>query len=1373
MFAKFSVKKPLTIIVAVIIVIVLGIMSFTNMTPDLLPSMEFPYVIVMTTYPGASPEEVEETISKPLEKSMSTLEKINNISSTSNEDYSTVMLEFAEDANMDSVTINIREKLDTVKTKWNETVGNPFILKISANLMPISVSAVAMDGKDTAQISDFVENTLSNKLEGIEGVASISKSGILEKSLNVVLSQDKINDINKTIQNALNDKFDDAQSELDDSKDKVQEGLDGVKTGLEETDKGKAELKEKEKEVTEQLAQAQADLDQKQQELLETKLSLISQISELEKQIESLNKTKTQLATLKTTYDKLNKELEKLSNTVTVLSSAQDTLTRLNREQLEFIAQIKAIENNPSFSEAQKNIMITAIKSSEEYIKTQKEFEELDELLATYSTNRIKLPLTLQTAKVTYNTADIAMSSLLTTLAKFNIAPEQIVETIAQLDEGIAQIKNGIVKMNDALTQLESGAIGISTAKKELLTQSAQANFEMSSALTEIVSAQSTLKATEKELNTALTKIDSGLEEMNTAKEDALDSANANKTITMDMVSKILTAQNFSMPAGYVEQEGMNYLVRVGDKFTDEEQIEDLMLFDMGIDGVEPIYLTDVADVFIADNSADIYAKINGDNGVILSFTKQSNYPTATVSENINKAFASLEKEYDGLTFTSLMDQGDYIDLIINNVFQNLLMGAGLAIIILLFFLRDIRPTLIIACSIPVSVIFAIVLMYFSGVTLNIISLSGLAVGVGMLVDNSVVVIENIYRLRNNGASTIKASVSGAVQVAGAITSSTLTTICVFLPIVFIKGITRQLFTDMALTIAYSLLASLIVALTLVPAMSQGLLRKTKTSKEPKLMNKFLNLYQKTASFTLRHRVLTLLCSVLILISSMFISVQKGFSFMPEMKSETITVSVVLPEDCTFEEATAFTDDITAIARKIDGVETVGAMVGGSGVASMMGMGGFSSSKNTTVTIYVLPYKNTNVSFTGIAKEIEDKCKKDKSLKDCEVTASTSSSTMSTEMLSGSGVTINIFSDDLNKLADTATKIGKEIEKVDGVTKVDNGISETTPEIKITVDKEKATLNSLTVAQIFMDLSTAIKSETTATEITTDDKTLDVKVINEKAENLTPDDIRNYKLTVTDKEGVEKTVALKDVATITDETSLNSITRDHQKRYITVTAEVSKDKNITLVSNDIKNQLSDFKLDNGVSIEYSGENETIIEAMRQLLLMLLLAVILIYLIMVAQFQSFLSPFIVMFTIPLAFTGGLLALIITNNTLSVISLIGFVMLSGIIVNNGIVLIDYINQLRAEGMEKREAILTAGKTRMRPILMTALTTILGLVTLALGIGSGAGMMQPIAIVCIGGLVYATILTLYIVPIMYDLLVRRDIRVVKDEDLEVIDD
>lgn len=403
------------------------------------------------------------------------------------------------------------------------------------------------------------------------------------------------------------------------------------------------------------------------------------------------------------------------------------------------------------------------------------------------------------------------------------------------MSEKISQINSGIAQLDNAISGLDDKSVSVDSALAIISQQQSSADFKMSSAMSTLTSKQSELNSALTQLSSAEKQIETSEKELADKKKEAKSKADVSNTVTLDTISSILTAQNFSMPAGYVTDDDNNkFMVRVGDKVNDEKEMKSLVLFDTGIDGIGVIHLEDVADVFVADNSDETFARINGNPGIVLSFSKSSNTASSTVCENINAKLDSLSKEVDGLHFTNLYNEGDYINLVINSVLQNLLMGAVLAIIILFLFLRDIKPTLIVACSIPISVVFAIVLMYFSGVTLNMISLSGLAIGVGMLVDNSVVVIENIYRLRSMGVSPIKAALNGARQVAGAITASTLTTVCVFLPIVFVEGITRQLFVDLALTVTYSLLASLIVALTLVPAMGQRILRKMKPNSAPK-----------------------------------------------------------------------------------------------------------------------------------------------------------------------------------------------------------------------------------------------------------------------------------------------------------------------------------------------------------------------------------------------------------------------------------------------------------------------------------------------------------------------------------------------------------
>ena len=377
-----------------------------------------------------------------------------------------------------------------------------------------------------------------------------------------------------------------------------------------------------------------------------------------------------------------------------------------------------------------------------------------------------------------------------------------------------------------------------------------------------------------------------------------------------------------------------------------------------------------------------------------------------------------------------------------------------------------------------------------------------------------------------------------------------------------------------------------------------------------------------------------------------------------------------------------------------------------------------------------------------------------------------------TSALGGSGVGIEVYSTDNDLLQKAAEDVGKILEQVDGIASVDNGLSEAEPEIHFAVDKQKAMEKGLTVAQVFMQVSEALTNESAATSMNLDGDEYDVVVAKGDESDLTPKYIKNLVLEGTDAEGNTIEVKLKDIADVQDTESLPSISRVDQKTYLKVSGELEEGKNVTLVTEAAQEKMKTYQAPEGVTYEFSGENEMIMDAMGDLFLMMGLGILLVYLIMVAQFQSLRSPFIVMFTIPLAFTGGLLALLIFGKEISIIAMIGLIMLVGIIVNNGIVLVDYINQLRAKGVPKREAILEAGATRMRPVLMTSLTTVLGLIIMAVGKTAGTDMMQPIALVCIGGLVYATVLTLFVVPIMYDLFNGEDFKMVKEEDIDVSD-
>ena len=833
----------------------------------------------------------------------------------------------------------------------------------------------------------------------------------------------------------------------------------------------------------------------------------------------------------------------------------------------------------------------------------------------------------------------------------------------------------------------------------------------------------------------------------------------------MEKLAGILKAENFSMPAGYISEDGTQYLIKVGDEYSSMDAMKDTVL--CKLDGIGDIRLKDVAKVTKIDDSSDSYGRVNGNDAILLNVSKASTAGTSTVSKECNAKMKELEKKYSGLRFTNLMDQGEYIDLIIHSVLSNLLWGALLAIIVLIIFLRDLRPTAVVAFSIPLSVLFAIILMYFTNITLNVISLSGLALGVGMLVDNSIVVIENIYRLRNKGVSAARAAVMGANQVAGAIFSSTLTTVCVFLPIVFTEGLTRQLMMDMCLTIVYSLGASLIVALTLVPSMGATLLKDTR-SKEHKWFDAMIVGYERVLRFFLRFKIVPIAAALALLVFAVWQVTRMGIVFMPEMGSEQMSATLKMDTEATQDEDYALADKISTQMQKIKGVKTVGVMKG-----STSGAMSSANSDKTYSFMILLDEKYAN-SNKKIASKMESVFKKNK-CKDYSV----SDSNMDMSSLMGSGLQVNIYGKDSDKLIKISEDVMKMAKEVKGFEKPSNGQEAGDKEVVVKVDKDKAMRLGLTVAQVYSELADKLKTEKDSTTLTVGSDSYNVKIVDDR-EELNTSNIMDYEFetTTTDANGKTKTKKhkLKEFASFKETKGVASIDRENLVNYVQVTADTKDGYNTTLLSRQLQKKLDKYNIPDGYEIKIQGESENNIEMVSNMLLMIGLAFVMIYLVMVAQFQGLLSPFIVLFTIPLAFTGGLLGLLITGEQLSVMALMGFLVLEGVVVNNGIVFVDYVNKLRLNGWEKKEALIETGKTRMRPIMMTALTTILAMSTLAFSKDSTAGMSRGMAIVTIGGLLYATLMTLFIVPVFYDILYRRKLKKVDlgdEESLTMSDD
>ena len=1345
MIAKFSVKRPYTVVVGMVLVLVLGFVSFSKMKTDLLPDMTLPYALVYTTYIGASPEEVETTVTRPVEQSMATISNIENVTSVSSENVSVVVLEFAQTVNMDAVTIEMRESLDQIKGYWDDSVGSPIIMKMNPDMLPVMVAAAEAGDMEGSELTDYVNNTVLPELESIEGVASVTASGLIDEEVQVVIRQDKIDAVNKKVKNALDGKFAEAESEMEDAKAELEDG--------------KTKLEEGERALAEQTANAESQISSGQNQLISGEAELNQKIAEVESGLAELETAEKEIQAQEAQLAEAEEQLDALPGQLTEaeegLAAIESGITGLEAAaagleqakpafegKAELEKQLAEAEKNPDTPPAALAALrqqLTALQQQLDAvlqplaamgIDTSGSYEEIQQKINTQKSELISQKTQMETAVGLLREMAEEIPNQRQAIAE---GKKQIRDGKKQIKAGKSQLTEAKQQLTDAKSQIESGKISLSAALSEL-------NRNKISATIEIASGKAQITAGESQLDTARKELDS-------QKDAAYEKSDVEGILTADMIKGILAAQNFTMPAGYVAEEGIDFLVRVGDKLTDTQSLKELMLVDLHMKGLKPIYLSDVADVTVTDNSSEVYAKINGHAGVLFSMQKQSGYSTGDVSKRIQKKFTEIEEESGNTHFVKLMDQGIYIDMVVNSVLENMISGAVLAVLILLLFLKSVRPTVVIAFSIPISILAAIVLMYFSGININIISLSGLALGIGMLVDNSIVVIENIYRLRNEGVSEKKAAVEGARQVAGAIAASTLTTICVFLPIVFTEGITRQLFVDMGLTIAYSLLASLAVALTVVPMMGSGLLKNT-DEKKSRIFGGLQSGYGKMIGFALNHRAIVLIGAVLALVLSAVLSVSKGTEFMPEMESTQMSLTLSLPDEgAGKQELAEMSDKVTERIQDIPDVEEIGAMSQGGGMMGVMGDSG-----SDTVSMYLILKEDKELDSLQLAEEIKERTAD----LACELNIQTSSMDMSA--LGGSGISVKVKGRELDTLKELAAQAAAVLETVEGAVDVSDGIEEKTLEMRIVVDKDKAMKYQLTTAQVFQFLQGKLADAKSATTLTTDVKDYPVMVISENDTKLTREQIKKLKIEGKDKNGNPKDVPLKNIVEFQETEGFSSINREAQTRYVTVSAKVDAGYNIGLVAGEAEQKLKEIELPKGYTLEMSGENETINESMVELLKMLGLAVLLIYLIMVAQFQSLLSPFIIMFTIPLAFTGGFLGLWATGKPVSVIAMIGFVMLSGIIVNNGIVLVDYINQLRRGGMEKRAAIIESGRTRLRPILMTALTTILGLSTMAVGLGMGADMVQPMAIVAVGGLLYGTLLTLVVVPCIYDLLNRK---------------
>ena len=1329
---KLSVQKPFTVLVAVIIVLALGGVSMTSMTTDLLPDMSLPYLMVIVPYPGASPEKVEAEVTLPMENALGVVKNVENVHSVNSENYATIQLEFASGTNMDSALVNVSSAVNQVAAGLPAGCGTPTMLEIGMNMIATMYVAVSREGDDVYALSDYVDREVIPAFQRQNGVASVTAVGLVEKSIQVDLNREKIDELNARI-------LEHADSALNEAREALEEAQRQV-------DEGQQELEKQQSRFGRTLAS-----------------SLFRQIdapaSELSGQ-------------LRETITALIEELDTLQEAISgPVGEADDTLDDINA----------ALDD---------------VRAALETLREQGQIDAPEELSGLISALRELYQL--------LDPGSGALSSLFAAAERLNAAivrAQNLLDQISAadaagtLDERISAARDALNQLYDQTEQVP----GLLDTLEKLYAGLSQGQLDAAVAFA----------AAAQQLTQAQTQLAEAFAQYDAAREQALSSANIDMLVDSSTLSQLIYAQNFAMPAGYIDDENDNsWLLRVGEEYGSEADIAGALLSD--IDGIGTIRISDIADITVIDNAGLNYANLNGEDGIMLCVFKSSTAGTNAVSRACDRAMRQLMADDARLSMVKLVDQGKYITLIVNSIVESMALGALLAILVLALFLKDIRPTIIVGISIPLSVLFALVLMYFTKLSLNMMTLSGLALGIGMLVDNSIVVMENIVRLKTRGMAAPRAAVQGTKQVAGSIIASTLTTISVFVPMIFTEGTVRELLVPLSLSVSYCLIASLLVAVTVIPASASTILSRV-APKPNRTMERVQAKYGVALRWCLGHKPVALAVSIALLVFSIYRVLTMGIVILPSMTSDTISVTITTPEEDDRWTSYHRVDEVMDAMLSVDGIDDIGIMDSGSVLSSVSALAGRSSGSYGRYICYVtLPDGTGSRTIERMIAEIKEKTADF----DFDIDVSSSGMMDFTSFFS-SGLSINIYGGDGDELARIAAEVAEAVRNVEGFTDVSDGSEDASATLHLIIDKDKAMEYGLTVAQIYAQIAGRLATDVTGTSITVEGVEMDVTVSNntdpltrenlldmeftansfgaaaggdmssmmgafagfgetEEPETETSEDVEaendegenGEEPSQDDQETADASVHyLREFATIEETQSASSIERENLRRYVTVSATTAEGYNTTVLSRTLQPEIDRISatLPNGYSIVLGGESEEVNDMVVQMLGLAALGLLFIYLVMVAQFQSLLSPFIILFTVPLAFTGGMLGLIVAGQQMSMLALMGFLILMGTVVNNGIVFVDYTNQLRLGGMEKWDALVATGQTRMRPILMTTLTTILAMAQLIFGDDMGSQLGGGMSIVIAGGLLYATLMTLFIIPIMYDILYRKQPNVV----------
>ena len=1016
MLIKTAIKRPVTTIMAILIVILAGVISLTTLKLDLMPSIDIPMAIVSTTYVGAGPEEIENLITKPIEEAVGTVSNVDTISSTSSSNSSMVMIQFVDGTNIDTAASDLREKIDLIKGTLPEDASEPMVMKLDINEMSSIVVGVGSDKMDIADLTAFVDDNISSDIEKIDGVASVSLIGGIDDVINITLDSNKMNGYG----------------------------------------------------------------------------------------------------------------------------------------------------------------------------------------------------------------------------------------------------------------------------------------------------------------------------------------------ITASQITNALKAENINMPIGQINNGSTKITAKTVGEFKSLDDIKNILLT---TSGGSTVRLSDVADVELTTEDEKSYAIVNGSKRVIMSISKQSDANIVDISDKINAEIAKINQQYPDLSIKMLSDTSEYIRTSVNNVLTTAFQAAILAVIVLFIFLRSISTSAIIAVSIPTSIVATFALMYMCDMTLNIISLGGITIGIGMLVDNSVVVLENIYKYHSKGYPAKEAAEIGASEVGLSVMASTLTTVAVFIPLMFVSGTIGQMFKDLSLTVCFSLGASLVVSLSFVPMACSKLLVHEERSEENlskggpigrpldkwgAALNKIDTTYRKCLHFVLRRKKRTLLVTTLIFILSIGLIPIVGFDLMPTMDEGSASISIEMPSGTVIDETTNVVNEVMNRISDIPETEEYYIMAGSS-TASMLS--GSSQTDTATITLNFVDIKDRNRSTDQIVEDIKERVK---TIPGADITVSASSSAMGSYS-AASDVEIQINGDDIDNLRQAGYEIEKIFEQQPWAKDVVNSSETSVLEANVVINREKASQYGLTTSAIASTLSTAVNGST-ATTYKLDGDEIDVIIKDNEDRVSYLNDLQ--KVTIQTSRGI---IPITDVVDISTDESATSISRTDNHKYLTIGLNLNGiDSN--QAQKNIVNLLNQYSFPDGCSYEFTGDIETMVETFQSLLLALVVALALVYMIMASQFESLIHPFLIMFAVPLAITGAVFGLFITGESITSVTFMGFIMLVGMVVNNGIVLIDYTNQLRAKGMECIEALEEAGPNRLRPILMTTLTTVIGMVPMALAIGEGTEMQRPMAVAIIFGLSISTLVTLFFIPVLY---------------------